>query len=104
MLGLYDLRSHAETDVARLLDAAIDVDIAVIDDEEEQIGRAVVSEVGQYERSKTQPSRVLTYYRSGSTPCSPAHPRQRGFRVVSKASCRAGDVKQSIHREPRRSG
>lgn len=37
MLGLENLQSHTESNVARLLDATVDVDIAVVDDEEEQI-------------------------------------------------------------------
>lgn len=37
MLGLKNLRSHTESNVARLLDTAVDVDIAVVDDEEEKI-------------------------------------------------------------------
>ena len=38
MLGLEDLRRHTEADVARLLDAAVYIDVAVVDDEEEQVG------------------------------------------------------------------
>ena len=46
MLGLEDLRSHTKTDVARLLDAAVYINIAVVDDEEEQVGRHSVFVTG----------------------------------------------------------
>jgi hypothetical protein len=43
MLGLKNLRGNTEADVAGLLDAAVDVDVAVVDDEEEEAGRHVVA-------------------------------------------------------------
>ena len=42
MLGLEDLRGNTEADIARLLDAAVDIDIAVVDYEEEDRRRQVV--------------------------------------------------------------
>ena len=42
MLGLEDLRGDAKADVAGLLDAAVDIHIAVVDDEKEEVGRAGV--------------------------------------------------------------
>jgi hypothetical protein len=46
VLSLEDLRGNAKTDVAGLLDAAVNVDVAVIDDEEEHVGRHVVTRMG----------------------------------------------------------
>lgn len=43
MLGLKNLGSHTKANVAGLLDAAIDVDVAVVDDEEEKIGLSGIS-------------------------------------------------------------
>jgi hypothetical protein len=43
MLGLKNLRGNTEADVAGLLDAAVDIDVAVVDDEEEEAGRHVVA-------------------------------------------------------------
>jgi hypothetical protein len=45
MLGLHDLRSDAEADVAGLLDSAVNLDVAVVDNEEEEVGRHVVAEM-----------------------------------------------------------
>ena len=42
MLGLHDLRGDTEADITRLLDTAVHVDVAVVDDEDEQVGRLVV--------------------------------------------------------------
>jgi hypothetical protein len=42
MLGLENLRSNTEADVARLLDAAVHIDVTVVDNEEEEVGRHVV--------------------------------------------------------------
>ena len=39
MLGLEDLGSYTKADVARLLDTPVYVDVAVVDDEEEQVRR-----------------------------------------------------------------
>jgi hypothetical protein len=43
MLGLENLGGDTKANIARLLDAAVDVDVAVVDDEEEQAGRHVVA-------------------------------------------------------------
>jgi hypothetical protein len=42
VLGLEDLGSNAEAEVAGLLDAAVDIDVAVVDDEEQEVGLDVV--------------------------------------------------------------
>jgi len=46
VLGLDDLRSHTETNIARLLDATVDVHVAIVDDEEQQVRRLVVLVAG----------------------------------------------------------
>lgn len=45
MLSLENLGSNTEADVAGLLDAAVHVDVAVVDNEEEEVGRHVVPKV-----------------------------------------------------------
>lgn len=45
MLSLKNLRCNAEADVAGLLDAAVDIDVAIVDDEEENVRRRVVPEL-----------------------------------------------------------
>jgi hypothetical protein len=42
VLGLEDLGSNTEAEVAGLLDAAVDIDVAVVDDEKEEVGLDVV--------------------------------------------------------------
>lgn len=42
MLSLKNLRGNTEADVAGLLDTAVDIDIAIVDDEEEEVWRHVV--------------------------------------------------------------
>lgn len=49
MLGLKDLRSHTKADVAGLLDAAVNIDIAVVDDEEKQVGLRRIPRICQLE-------------------------------------------------------
>ena len=43
MLGLENLRRDTEADVAGLLDSAVDVNVAVIDDEHEEARRLLVA-------------------------------------------------------------
>lgn len=43
MLGLKDLGRNAKADIAGLLDATVDVDVAVVYDEEEEAGHLVVT-------------------------------------------------------------
>jgi hypothetical protein len=45
VLGLENLRGHAKADIAGLLDTPIDINVAVGDDEEDEIGRAVVARI-----------------------------------------------------------
>jgi hypothetical protein len=45
VLGLKHLRGDTEADIARLLDTTVDVDIAVVDDKEEEVGRHIVTDV-----------------------------------------------------------
>lgn len=46
MLGLKNLRGNAKADVTGLLDAAVHVNIAVIDDKDEEVWSGVVSITG----------------------------------------------------------
>jgi len=45
MLSLKNLGGNTEADVAGLLDTAVDIDIAIVDHEEEEVGRHVVAKV-----------------------------------------------------------
>jgi hypothetical protein len=42
MLGLHDLRGDTEANIARLLDTTVHIDVAIVDDEDEKVGRLVV--------------------------------------------------------------
>jgi hypothetical protein len=45
VLGLHDLRGNTEANVAGLLDATVNFNIAVVDDEEQKVRRRVVAEI-----------------------------------------------------------
>jgi hypothetical protein len=102
VLGLENLGRDTEADVAGLLDAAVDIDISIVDDEEEQTRHSVVAiaslvpDLGDCAVSVTFSGMGIR----GSTHQARHH--QQGYPCPSKASCRVVGGQRRRRRGSRR--